>query len=50
VIPMTTNQPARAWRALRRTASALKHINDEQIQMWEAFSRVPAGRGTGHTA
>jgi uncharacterized protein YjiS (DUF1127 family) len=45
---MTANKPARpvqatrgsaAWRAVRRSASALKHINDEQLQMWEAFAR-----------
>ncbi len=49
---MTAGQPTRrraaaAWRTVRRTAAALRAINDEQVLMWELFwqsSRVPTGR------
>lgn len=49
VIPMTGNQPTRrpvtarrsvTWRAVRRTARALKHIQDDQVLMWEGFWRA----------
>jgi hypothetical protein len=45
VIPMTANQATprpRALQAVRRAARALKHTNDQQTAMWEAFWR--AGR------
>ncbi len=45
VISMTANQSTprpRALRAVRRAARALKPLNDQQVQMWEAFWR--AGR------
>jgi len=47
---MTVSQPTRrlaaaAWRTIRRAASALRAVHDEQVLMWELFwqsSRVPA--------
>ena len=45
VISMTANQSTtRPWalQAVRRAARALNSINDQQVQMWEAFWR--AGR------
>ena len=45
MISMTANQPTRgprALRAVRRAARALSSVNDQQVQMWEAFWR--AGR------
>jgi hypothetical protein len=45
VISMSANQSTRRPRALqavRRAARALNSINDQQVQMWEAFWR--AGR------
>ena len=45
VISMSANQSTprpRALQAVRRAARALNSINDQQVQMWEAFWR--AGR------
>jgi hypothetical protein len=47
VIVMTTNQPVRrvgagppVWRALSRSLHGLQKMHNEQMYMWERFSRI----------
>jgi hypothetical protein len=36
---MTAAIGRRAWRAVRRAASAIRKAHDEQVYMWECFLR-----------